>query len=813
MARDDDILDEAQEAFKLASDNEHDNRDAALEDLKFARLGEQWSLEDKRRRGTDRPALVINKLPAFIRQVVNDARQNKPSIKVRPVDDIADVDTAQVINGIIRNIETNSHADVAYDTAADCAVTMGFGYFRIDLAFSHDDTFDQDLRIEAVPNPFSVYGDPFSTAADSSDWNSAFLTEWLSTEVFKKRYPDADEVNWDDSGVGSLGPDWRTEDEVLLAEWWKREEVKRRVLLLDIPGQAPLTVADDVYKEQRDFLDAIGAKVRRTRDVLSYKVTHYLMTGAEILEETEWPGRYIPVVPVYGEEVNVEGKRIFRSLIRDAKDPQRMFNYWRTTATEMVALAPRAPWVGPEEAFNGEDSQRWETANTENWNFLSYKGQVPPQRNEFAGVPAGAIQEAMNASDDIKAVIGLFDASLGAQDNATSGVAINNRAREGDVSTFHFIDNLSRGIRCGGQILIDLIPHVYTAGRVVRILGPEGQIATAQLGNRTAPPASPAVPPGLPSGAPPPQAGPGMIPQGNPALGMMPPGMAPGMMPPGMAPGMMPPGMPGLPPSGLPLGPGGAPPAGLPSPGGLLQPDTSSPAPWPPQPPDGTTGMFDLTMGKYDLVVDVGPSYTTRRQEAADQMMKLIQAYPPVAPIIGDLVAKNLDWPGAQEIADRLTTMLPPGLQKGPDGQPLPPQIPPEIQAMQAKQQSDMAAQQAKDQREAMREAGENQREQQRMLAENLTKLIVAKIGAGADIETARIKSGMDMQTTLADSLMQIFADAQMQQQQQMQSQPAMPQAAGAPAGPGMTPPGMAPTMPPGPAGNGAIPMMPPSLQ
>jgi hypothetical protein len=784
VARDDDILEEAQEAFKLASDNEDENRKAALDDLKFARLSDQWAPEDKRRRGTDRPALVINKLPAFIRQVVNDARQNKPSIKVRPVDDIADVDTAQVINGIIRNIETNSHADVAYDTAADSAVTMGFGYFRIDLDFSHDDTFDQDLLIKAVPNPFSVYGDPFSTAADSSDWNSAFVTEWLATEVFKRRYPDADEVNWDDSGVGSLGPDWRTEDEVLLAEWWKREEVKRKILLLDIPGQAPLTIADDVYKEQRDFLDAIGAKFRRSRDVLSYKVTHYLMTGAEILEETQWPGRYIPVVPVYGEEVNVEGKRIFRSLIRDAKDPQRMFNYWRTTATEMVALAPRAPWVGPEEAFDGEDSQRWETANTENWNFLSYKGQVPPQRSEFAGVPAGAIQEAMNASDDIKAVIGLFDASLGAQDNATSGVAINNRAREGDVSTFHFIDNLSRGIRCGGQILIDLIPHVYTAGRVVRILGPEGQIATAQLGSRISPLPLGGAPPGAPLGL---------------------PGPAPVGPPPGAAPGM--------PPSGLPLGPGGAPPAGLPPPGGPLQPDTSSPAPWPPQPPDGTTGMFDLTMGKYDLVVDVGPSYTTRRQEAADQMMKLIQAYPPVAPIIGDLIAKNLDWPGAQEIADRLTTMLPSGLQKGPDGQPLPPPPDPQMMALQAKQQADMAAQQAKDQREALRQSGEDQRNQQRMLAENLTKLIVAKIQAGADVETARIKSGMDMQTTLADSLMQIFADAQMQQQQQMQPQPAMPQAAGQPAGPGSSPPGVAPTMPPGPAGNGVIPMMPPGLQ
>src|SRR5215831_10805340 len=306
-ADDDDILEEALEAFKLAGDAEKQNRDAALKDLKFARLSEQWDDADKKRRGADRPMLTINKLPSYIRQVVNDARQNKPSIKVRPVDDQADVNTAQVMNGIIRNIEPSSNADVAYDTAADCAVTMGFGYFRVDLDYAHDDTFDQDLLIKAVANPFSVYGDPASTAADSSDWNTAFVTEWMPVERFKQRYPEADEVNWDDTGPAAMTPDWRTEENVLLAEWWKREEVSRTVLLLAIPGQAPLTVAADVYKEQRDFLDAIGAQVLKSRKVLSYKVMHYLMTGSSVLEETEWPGRYIPIVPVYGEEVNVEG--------------------------------------------------------------------------------------------------------------------------------------------------------------------------------------------------------------------------------------------------------------------------------------------------------------------------------------------------------------------------------------------------------------------------------------------------------------------------------------------------------------------------
>jgi len=258
-----------------------------------------------------------------------------------------------------------------------------------------------------------------------------------------------------------------------------------------------------------------------------------------------------------------------------------------------------------------------------------------------------------------------------------------------------------------------------------------------------------------------------------------------------------------MPLQGLPSGL--APPSGLPPGAGPLQPDPNSPAPWPPQPPDGTpvdgtVGIFDLSVGKYDLVVDVGPSYTTRRAETADQMMQLIQAYPPVAPIIGDLIAKNLDWPGAQEIADRLKTLLPPQLQKGPDGQPIPLPPPPPS--------PELAAVLARNQREAMEAQMADKREQQRLLADNLTKLIVAKIQAGADIETARIKGGLDMHTTLAESLMQIFADAQAQQVQNaadLAAQQLQPPAAARPAGPGAM---SLSSVAPGPAGNGA--MMPP---
>ncbi len=556
----DDILEEAREAYERASDYEQENRELALDDLRFARMGEQWPNQiSQQRKREGRPQLTINRLPSFIRQVVNDARQNKPSIKVRPVDSGADPDTAEVFNGIIRHIEQVSNADVAYDTAADFAVTCGMGYFRIDVDYAHDDTFDQDIRIERVANPFSVFGDPYSTAADSSDWNTAFVVEPMALDLFQSKYKGAEEVDWEETGYTRLQQPWFDAEHVMVAEYWRREEVSQKLLRL----QSGLLLKEDVYGRDPEYWQLTEGPVVADRDVKGHQITHRLMTGAEILETNEWHGRYIPIVPVYGDEVNVEGRRYFLSLIRHAKDAQRMFNYWRTASTELVALAPKAPFVGPEKAFNGKDARKWESANTNNWSYLAYGGDVAPQRQPFAGVPAGAIQEAMNASDDLKSIMGLYDASLGARSNETSGRAIMARQREGDVSTFHFIDNLSRAIRHAGTILLDLIPLVYKGPRIARILGQDGSTEPVLLG---------------------------------PANGQT---MIAGQR------------------------------------------------------------IYDVTAGKYDLVVEAGPSYTTRREEAAAEMIELLRVMPQAAVVVGDLLVKNLDWPGADEIAKRLKALVP----------------------------------------------------------------------------------------------------------------------------------------------------------
>lgn len=481
----DDTLADALEAFKLCSESdvEQTNRADALDDLRFARLNEQWPAYAEKSRGKDRPMLTINKMPAFIRQVVNDARQNKPRIAVKPVDDKADPQTARLYDGLIRNIEYSSNADVAYDTGAEFAVSMGWGFWRVAIDFAHEDTFDKDLRIERISNPFSVYGDPHSTAADSSDWNVAFVIDRLSKDEFNTKYKGADAVDWDsgDSAYAGLGSPWMEEEQVQIGEWWSREEVMDTLLMVQLADGSKMPVKKSLYVAKKDEFDAGGATILQERPTRGYKITQRIMSGAEILETNDWAGRYIPLIPCYGEEINVEGRRYFRSLIRDAKDAQRMFNFWRTATTELVALSPKAPFIGEEGSFD-VDIAKWETANTQNHSFMEYKaGKQMPQRQPFAGVPAGALQEALNASDDMKAIMGLYDASLGARSNETSGVAINARQQEGDVSTFHFLDNLRRAIAHTGRVLLDLIPLVYTGERMIRVLGDEGRVQNVPL--------------------------------------------------------------------------------------------------------------------------------------------------------------------------------------------------------------------------------------------------------------------------------------------------------------------------------------------
>lgn len=502
---------DALEAYKICSDAAQDNERSYEDDYAFATSTSgpdnvQWTAQEKASRsvvGKERPMLTLNVMPSFARQVINDIRQNRPQIKVRPADSGADIETALVFNGLIRNINQASRGDVARDTAAECAVYGGFGFYRLDIEYACDDTFDQDIRINRVINPLCIKPDPYSTRADSLDWNMAFEIDLMTPDAFKEQYPKADPVSFDmlDDKVRR---DWTDGDDIVVASYWKRTKAMKPILRLT-DGRAVdkalyLEVDPDTGLSMMQLDAAEGVQIHGEREIETYVVDQCILNGQEQLtEKVRWAGKYIPIIPVYGEEINLKGKRSLRSMIHRARDAQRQMNFWETAASEFVALATRAPWIGEEGTFTDPD---WEQANNANIAYLEYKaGRPAPQRQPLdAGSAIGPISEALRANDRLKQILGIYNASLGAESNETSGKAINARKVEGDVANFHFTDNVTRAIECEGTMHLDLIPKVYTKGRIARVLGEDGVTQDVRLGQRMIPerPAQPGQEPNPP---------------------------------------------------------------------------------------------------------------------------------------------------------------------------------------------------------------------------------------------------------------------------------------------------------------------------
>src|SRR6185503_481863 len=280
------LLARARRDYERCREAWHQNQEAAREDLRFARLGEQWPdgiLQQRKRE--NRPCLTFNKTPAFIRQVVNDARQNKPSIKVHPQDSGADKRVAEIFDGLIRNIETASDADVATDTAIEHAVGQGFGFWRYNLVYARDDAFEKDIVVERVANPFTTYGDPRSTAADSSDWDVAFVVTTLPREEFEREYPEAEKTDWAHDFRNC--PDWLDGDDVTVAEYWTRRKVKGAIVAL---SDGTVEAVEAVERRAAE-LEAAGIHiVGNPRETERWKVTQHVVSGAEVLKTVDWAG-------------------------------------------------------------------------------------------------------------------------------------------------------------------------------------------------------------------------------------------------------------------------------------------------------------------------------------------------------------------------------------------------------------------------------------------------------------------------------------------------------------------------------------------
>lgn len=593
------ILEEAKERYEKGVGFWKEVFESYEDDVKFYH-GDQWPDGVKKSRELDnRPCLTINRLPAFVNQVASNIRENSPSIQIHPVDDVSDPEIAEVLEGLVRQIEYQSQADQAYDQSGESILKGGLGLIRILTDYSDDSTFYQDIFIKRELDPTKMVWDPAAKEYDKSDARWCFYEDYLTDEEFEETYLGGKEEKNESFGVDwksdTKDDAWNTEEGIRVAEYWCKKPITKMLALLDDGSTFDITDIEVQEDGVNQFIivDNQPRVVLRTRQVESHKIVRYLLTGDKVLEgPQDWAGKYFPFVPVYGPEDLVNGKVKYRSLIKDAKDPQRQYNYWQTTITEKVALTPKAPWLLTAKMMRGRERQ-WQNANIGNYSALVWEPDptVPglmPQRQEPASLQVGEVQQAQQAIDDIKSTIGMYDASLGNAGNETSGRAIIRRQQQGDMAAFPWIDNLTRSISQVGRVIIDLIPKIYDTERVVRIRGRDGEQNMVKI-NHT-----------------------------------------------------------------------------------VYDPTT-----------DTTTTVNDLSLGKYDVAVSTGPSYKTQRLEAADSMIQFMQAVPQAAQVSGDLIAKNMDWPGAEEIAERLKKALPPGLLSPEEQQELGIQPPPPDPMMQ----------------------------------------------------------------------------------------------------------------------------------
>ncbi len=493
---DDDRLATMRHRFTVAMAAYSDSREDELDDLRFMAGSPdnawQWPADVLATRGAvqgqtinARPCLTINKLPQHVRLVTNEQRQNRPTARVIPADENADPEVAEIFDGIVRHIEYMSDADVAYDTACDNQVTYGEGYIRILTEYTKEDSFEQDIKIGRVRSSFSVYMDPMIQDPCGQDANYCFITEDIPKAEYERMYPDATPVTGMMSqGVGDQTLSmWVSQETVRIAEYFYVDMQKAKLNLY--PDNI---TAFDGTPEDRRLKSAYG-KPLRSRESDRRKVMWIKTNGYEVLEEREWAGKYIPVIRVIGNEFEVDGQIYISGLVRNAKDAQRMYNYWVSQEAEMLALAPKAPFIGYGGQFEGYETN-WKTANTNNWPYLEVNPDVTdgagnplplPERAQPPMAQTGLIQAKMGAGEDIKSTTGQYDSSIGATSNERTGRAILARERQGDTSTYHYVDNLARAVKYVARQLVDLIPKIYDTQRVARIINVEGEVGMARI--------------------------------------------------------------------------------------------------------------------------------------------------------------------------------------------------------------------------------------------------------------------------------------------------------------------------------------------
>lgn len=592
---DQDLITKSLKRFQITSDAESESRRQGLEDLKFSIGTGQWDEAVKSNREIEgKPCLTINRAPAFLRHYTGEERQHRPSMMVAPVGSGADVEVAKIHQGVLRHVEVASVAEYVYDESYDMMMRIGWCPWRVKTDYTSETSFDQEPRIEAIENPFSVFMSPVRRP-DGTDplWahvirdysKDDYVAEFGETDLAKLNFP---------SKVGNAQPGWVTKDGARVAEYWWIE-LERETLCLLPDGTTKLK--RQVPAHDRDFIED-------ERDTVIRKVCCVKHDAMRVLKKYDYLGKYVPLVEVNGVRLNVNGTVYRAGMVRDYRDAQRIYDFMVTRAVEQVDQVSKDPlWIPAENAQWAEDYRQMNRKNFSHLFFKAYDAngrQLPPPSRIGREAPIQAMQALIQQADyDMKAVVGIYGSSLGEEAGTSqeSGLAILERTSQSDTGAISWHDNLNRAIMWQGKILLDLWPKLIPAARVQRIINPDDSVKHHVVFN---------------SEHSDPEEAQALL---NEAMGLK--------------------------------------------------------------------KAYDVGAGTYDLTLNTGPMYKDARQEAFKAISAIITANPEMLPILGDVWAKNADFPDADVLADRFKKMLPPNLQE---------QDPQDVQAQLQQKDAQVAA-------------------------------------------------------------------------------------------------------------------------
>lgn len=447
-------------------------RDTALakEDVEF-KYGDQWGADGIYRRAKKLPTLQIDQIDQYINRIVNEFRRNPREPKVYPTDIYGSVPTAAKLQGYIRHVQNRSRAKMVYAHALKQAVTSGMGWFRIYDEWIDGESFERDICIKRVLNRFSVVPG-YAEMPDYSDMKRCFVTETMSREEAEKAYPGkfiTDYPLGDDTSMKR----WFFDQQVMLAEYWKVKETEDVLRLLNNGYKIFASVATE--KELRKK----GLRIMKSRETMRREVQWYKLSGTDVLEARRWRGKYIPLIPMIGSEnVLSDGEIIRHGIVRPAMDPQRMYNFWASVETQLLAKQAKRKVIAGEGQLEGHE-HKWQDDNEDvlTYNPKTLGGQLlpAPRFEEFAGIPSGVVNAKLACRDDIKASLGIYGDLVGNSSNASSGVAIARKTQEGENTIFHYLDNADVAIEHGCRVTLDLARSILDGPTMRRIVGEDGQ--------------------------------------------------------------------------------------------------------------------------------------------------------------------------------------------------------------------------------------------------------------------------------------------------------------------------------------------------